>query len=289
MAVFNSDVIAYFSILRPINYKIFLLIFGILIVFQTYAVSLVENDKTTELDTVVFTISFLSPAIAFSAAFFVYRRYRDSRVFGRSYLALFLAFLMIFLGEVTYFVYEDVLKVDPYPSIADVFFFAFYLLVLYHIRMNIKSFYSKLSKRKTIGVVGALSVIVIVIYVILLLLNVSGSDEDINNIVGNNIFSSYGYMNILFSFDVLYGIAFVAASAATFWYSVIGIVAFRRGALETVWIILVAGISLLTLGDAIYFHTEVLGEYTFDHYVNLLWYAGYMVIVYALYKHAKAV
>ncbi|MGI9566705.1 MAG: hypothetical protein ACR2LL_06800 [Nitrosopumilus sp.] len=289
MTVFNSDAIAYFSILKPINYKIFLLIFGFLIVFQTYAVSLVENDKTVELDTIVFMISFLSPAIASGAGFFVYRRYRDSRVFGRSYLALFLAFLMIFLGEVTYFVYEDVLKVDPYPSIADVFFFAFYLLVLYHIRMNIKSFYSKLSKRKTIGVVGALSVIVIVIYVILLLLNVSGSDEDINNIVGNNIFSSYGYMNILFSFDVLYGIAFVAASAATFWYSVIGIVAFRRGALETVWIILVAGISLLTLGDAIYFHTEVLGEYTFDHYVNLLWYAGYMVIVYALYKHAKAV
>lgn len=261
-----------------------------MIVFQIYAVSLVENNKTEELDAIVFTISLLSPAIVLGAAFFVYRRYRDSRVFGRSYLALFLAFLMIFLGEVTYFVYEDILKVDPYPSIADIFFFAFYPLALYHIRMNIKSFYSKLAKKKTISIVGALSGIIIVIYVMFLLLDtaVSGYDKD-SNVINNNIFSYYNYIDILFTFDVLFGVAFVAASAATFWYSIIGIFAFRRGALETVWIILVIGISLLTLGDAIYFHTEVLGEYTFDHYVNLLWYAGYMVIAYALYRHVKAI
>jgi len=62
---------------------------------------------------------------------------------------------------------------------------------------------------------------------------------------------------------------------------------FRQGTLGIPWLILAIGIVLTTLGDNWYSYLDVYNQYSVTHPLNLLWYCGYLVIAYALYKHKK--
>ena len=73
-------------------------------------------------DTVISIFSFLNPLILAIVGFTVVAKYGKSQIFGKSYLALTGGFLSVFLAEVTYMLYDIVYNIEPYPSIADVFF-----------------------------------------------------------------------------------------------------------------------------------------------------------------------
>ena len=123
----------------PINHKILLLILGTVMAFQIYISSIPEEQANNTIS----VISVLNPFAASVAAFFVARKYHGSKVFGKSYLALGLGFAMFVLAETTYAI-QDFWGIDPYPSVADVFFFAFYPLAAYHLVANIRFFKPKL-------------------------------------------------------------------------------------------------------------------------------------------------
>ncbi|MEX0911745.1 MAG: histidine kinase, partial [Nitrosopumilaceae archaeon] len=101
-----------------INYKVLLLILGLVAGFQLYLYSLPDPE---EADTTISVISTLNPLTAAVVGFFVAKRYQGSKVFGKSYFALALGLSMMVLGEITYGI-QDLLGIDPYPSVADVFF-----------------------------------------------------------------------------------------------------------------------------------------------------------------------
>ena len=76
---------------------------------------------------------------------FVAKRYWGSPVFGKTTLLWQLGFIVLFVGDLVYNYYLFVLDEDPYPSIADVFFIAFYAFTGYHLVKNIKYFKKDLS------------------------------------------------------------------------------------------------------------------------------------------------
>ncbi len=63
---------------------------------------------------------------------------------------------------------------------------------------------------------------------------------------------------------------------------------FRESALKEVWLLLASGILLWAIADTIFTYLETTEEFTHDHPVNTLWFASFMLIIYALYKHHKA-
>lgn len=240
-----------------INYKIFLLIFGLLIAFQFYITNSTEEDA----DSAITIVSIVNPLVASIAAFFVAKKYAGTAVFGKAYFALGLGLMMFVLGEFSYLYYDLVLGIDPYPSIADVFFFSFYPLAMFHLVKNIRFFKPKLDSLSKILIV-IIPIVIVVIYSVLSYIEI-------------------GEMN----FDYYYGLIFIMASATVLSGGLLGARIFRQGVLGIAWLVLVIGILLTTIGDVWYYYLETFGQYELTHPVNLFWWASYMVITYALYKH----
>jgi len=254
---------------NPINYKILVLIFSSVLIFQSI-LYLIPESETEKYEFIISIISFVNPLATSIASFVIWRKYGGTLVFGRAYFFLGVAYLMVFAAELTYLIYDLVLNIDPYPSIADVFFFALYPFTLIHLILNIKFFKLKILQtgRKWLFVIP---IFITITYVLSFILSTSGKVED------------------FISFDFFYGLIFTIGSAITLAFAVLGAKIFREGALGTVWLLLVIGILVNTIGDVWYYHLEIFEQYDLMHPVNIFWYSSYWLMVYALYRHKKAI
>lgn len=247
---------------NSINYKILAIIIVGIISLQSVIVFLGESELTDYTAQIISLISTLGVAIA---SFVISKRYRGSKIFGKAYFFLGLGYFSLFLAEITYTIYEVFLGLDPYPSIADVFFFALYPFALIHLILNIRFFTPKLSSLSKIWLI-LFPTFMIGIYTIFSLQIFEEPD-----------------------FDFYYGIIFVSGSSVVMAFAVVGAKIFRKGLLGVAWLVLVIGILSTTIGDIWYYYLEVIGDYSLGHPVNLFWYASYWVIIYALYKHREAI
>lgn len=245
-----------------INVKIIILIVFAAIVFQYAINNLLDLDNSDLISSIV---SIVNPLAVSIAGFVISYRYRNSLIFGKSYLLLSFGFLSVFFGEITYLIYDVVLEIEPYPSIADVFFFAYSPLLIGHLIINIR-FFQPTTKTITKIWMASIPIFIIITYGLLSLYQIGEAN-----------------------FDFYYGIIFILAVSITLSLTIHGAKIFKEGALGKSWLILVLGVLSLTLGDSIYYYLEILESYDLAHPVNLLWYAGYWIIVYALLKHKETI
>jgi len=252
------------KITSPLNYRI---LGGIIIAVVSFHIFINYVVKPDDSGVIISIISFINPLVVSIAGFVVAYRYRDSKIFGKAYLTIALAYFSIFLGEIIYLGYDIFLGIDPYPSIADLFFFVQYPLLLIHLVLNTRFFtpsFGKIAKTWLVALP------------LFLLLTYSG-------------LSFIAMDGIILDFDFYYGAIFVTASAATLAFAVLGASIFREGVLGKAWLLLVFGILFNTIGDTWYYYLELFGQYDLQHIVNLFWYAGYWIVIYALYKHNKTI
>ena len=265
----------------PINFKIVAVIAGIVLGFHFLVNYLAELDEyTITSDILVGGFSMLIPLSVSVFALFTSRRYSGTRVYSKAYVMLGVAFLFMFFAELTYFIYEEILYLDPYPSIADIFFFVFYPMIIAYLIINLKFFAPKISKSGLALIIG-MPIIATMTYVYFI----------ISPYVTDNTLTEYGLFGIVEdfgSFDFYYGIIFIAAASITLGLALHTAKIFRGGLIGTAWLILVFGIILNLIGDTWYYYSEVTTGYSLTDPVNLCWYSSYLLILYALYKHKKA-
>jgi len=118
--------------------------------FQS-ALYFIPESESEKYEFIISVISFVNPLATSVASFVIWKRYGGTLVFGRSYFFLGMAYFMVFAAELTYLIYDLVLNIDPYPSIADVFFFALYPFTLIHLILNIKFFKLKILQTEKNG------------------------------------------------------------------------------------------------------------------------------------------
>jgi hypothetical protein len=241
----------------PVDYRIIISLIGAVIGFHIF-VNFIDDP-----DTFVYGFSVLIPAGVVISSFVVARRYSGSLVFSKSYYFLGIGFAGIFLGELTYFIYEVFLEIDPYPSIADVFFFLFYPMVSLYMIQNIR-FFSPVTPLWEKILAGIIPVSITLFY-----LSITVTEE--------------------INFDFFYGILFVSATSVSLAISIYALRIFRGSLMGTSWLILVTGILMLVGGDVWYYYIELFEEYTLSHLVNIFWYLGYLLILYSLIKHRSSI
>ena len=245
-----------------IDVKILIAILAGVILFQIYLNSL-EDEEQAEIS--IITVSLSSQMGVGFAALIVARKYRGTRVFGRAYLSLAVAFFSVAIGEIIYNVYLFVFEIDPFPSIADIFFFLLYPFALLHLLININFFKIK-TDFKSISWMTLLTLSIVFAY------------------------SYFAYDAIeAFDIDFFYGIIFISGASIITSVGIYGAITVRKIPLGKSWMLLVGGILLGTIGDIWYQYLEILGGYDTDHIVNLFWYSSYFVIIYSLYKHYKII
>jgi len=243
-----------------IDYRILLLILAGVVGFQAYLNTLSDEMDVENSIIVISVVSQLATAIA---ALVISKRYWGTHVFGKSYLALAVAFFSVFLGEALYNIFLFVYEIDPYPSIADIFFFLLYPFTCIHLILNIRFFQTKVRTVDKLWVI-ALSIVIILFY------------------------SYYSFLETAeINLDFYYGISFVGGAAIITSLSILGTKILWNVPLGRSWLILMIGIMIGTIGDVWYHYLEITESFDTSHIVNLFWYASYWVIVYALYKHGK--
>ena len=267
----NSDIIPE-RLVNPLNYKIILLIIGGVILFQT-SLYVVPESESDNIDLILSGVALVNPISVAIASFVIWTRYRSTKIFGRAYFSLGLAYVTIVAAEITYITYDIILHQDPYPSIADVFFFAMYPFTLIHLILNIRFFKpDALNKDKIL--LMAIPAGIILTYVMMF---------------GHHMTYEEKIPVEYTSFEYYFGLMFIAASAITLAFAISAAKIFREGVLGTVWLLLVVGILANTVGDVWYYHIEIFAQYDLIHPVNMFWYASYWLIIYALIKHKKLI
>ncbi|HET6518107.1 MAG TPA: histidine kinase [Nitrosopumilaceae archaeon] len=255
----------------PINFKVIGIIFAGVIGLQSFLYLTQESGDVEE------GIAFLSmslPLVVAICSFFVAHRYGLSQVFGKSYLMFSLAYFVFFLAEMTYYAYDVIYGIDPYPSFADIFFFAFYPLTAMHIIINLRFFKSKTTTWQKILFI-AIPAVIFSAYTITASEAYGGIEEII--------------LDDEATFDYLYGLIFVAVAAITLSLAALGAIVFRGGMLGIVWVLLLVGILINNIGDVWYYYLELFGGFDLYHPVNLFWYSSSLIMIYALYKHIKSI
>ena len=190
---------------KKIDYKSLLIIAILAISYHIYISQIMENEGDLEFGNVAYGLSALVSGIA---ALYVGIRYRGSDIFGVTYTALGIGFLLLFAGDATYNYYEYVLDEDPYPSIVDVFFILYYPFVAYHLIRNIRYFKKDLSIELKLGI-STLTVIIVLLFAIISFDEIEGH-----------------------SFDFYFGLLFVFGSSVILSLVICGVAIFRQSYLE---------------------------------------------------------
>ena len=197
---------------------------------------------------------------------FIVAKQNETGVLAKAYLFLGFGFTSYVVAELLYYSFELIFEIEPYPSIADIFFFALYPLILGHLLLNIRFFHSGYTKLQKIWI-PAIPVFAIIVYVTM----------------------SLGVPEAEMNFDFYYGLIFVSGAAVTLSFTIVGASTFRQGTLGVVWLLLVIGLMINAAGDVWYYHLEIFGEYYDAHPVTTVWFVANMFIIYALFKHLKTI
>lgn len=242
----------------PINYKIIAIIITGVIAFQIY-LSYIVDEPTSIVYVSGWSITLTVAILSFVTA----KKYSGIGVYGKAYMALGIGFVGFFLGDFTYFIYEQVLGLDPYPSIADVFYYLLYVGIIAYLLLHIRFFTKKIQATDKL-MIGIVSAIAALSYTL-----ISASE--------------IGELN----FDFYYGIVFVSIVSVTLGLSVYGFRIFQKGIVGTTWLLLTVGILLFVVGDSWYYYIELFEGYDLRHPVISLWYVGQFFIIYSLLHHRK--
>ncbi|MEM3099690.1 MAG: hypothetical protein QXU32_13405 [Nitrososphaerales archaeon] len=243
-----------------INYKIIFLIIIAAISFQIFIYFLDNQDQQ---DLIISTVSVINPLAVSIAGFAITNRYRSSKTFGKAYFVLGCGYLSAAFGEILYFVFV-LLEMETFPSIIDIFFFMMYPFILIHLIICIRFFKPKITSLEFAWIILT-PIVITTVYI-----------------------TSYAGVEKI-DLEFYFGIIYVVEPAIVLPLAILGAKVFRDGIIGTSWIILVLAIITLTIGDVWYSYLEIFNMYDLTHPVNTFWYAGYWVVVYALYKHKKSI
>lgn len=245
-----------------ISYKVIFAIVIVNIVSHYYGV-LSKNDLF------VYVFSIACPVTAGIASLIVSKGYSastTSKVFQRGFFCFGIALLSTATGDFIYFIYD---VGNSYPSIADIFYFPFYPLVIIHLFLNIRFFkydFPQVLLKEKKDLIWLISVpsIIFAFYVLL-------SD------------------GLSYSIEALLSNYYVAIVAISLSLNVYAVKIFKEGALGKPWLLLLFGILAFNVADVIYYHLESINSYDALNPINMLWNIGYLIIAYSLIKHDKII
>ncbi|MDH3204567.1 MAG: hypothetical protein OEL81_07820 [Nitrosopumilus sp.] len=243
----------------------------------------IEPDEEESLDFYEFMTS-LGFAAVTVFAFFITKRYWGSKVFGKSYLALALGFLCYSIGWNLWWFYEIWYQVEnPYVDLPDVFFIAYYPLVIYHIQKNYQYFRKSVTKSQK-SIIILIPIIIPIIYCFFGLFQVS-ADGGLATIQ----ISTYQNYDDQFYIEFFTGLVFVFATSLVFALAIVAAQIFRTTVLGAAWGLLLLGILLNTVADLYYYINELFGGYVRQDPVTGIWLAGTVFLCYGLYLHRKEI
>lgn len=205
------------------------------------------------------------PFIAILAGYSAYRIYGDQKnLHAKALIFLTLGIIFLFIGELIWFYFLFILKIDPYPSIADVFYICAYPLLFLGLIQELKISDYQL-KKITPGAGALITFFSIVFSYTVYYFNVYLAYDSTETLLNNFIALSYGvgdYFLIIPCIFILY---------TTLIY--------KEGKLYHSWFSILAGLIFMLLGDVLfaYYHEPYAASVWPYTLIDLTWIASYLL------------
>jgi len=242
-------------------YRIPLVIFGVVLAFHMF----LESQKPTDELYLLIGIILVGMSLVVAASCFAISKiYGYSRIFGISYLILGIGYFFSFVGELSFVYYVDILE-ESSPVLGEISFLVLYFLILTHLTINIRYFADGLRFFQKILLV-VIPIVMVLIYSYLV----------------------FNTGNVDYS-ELPYSMLAISLSSLTVSFAVVGFTLFKQTALMIAWSLLLIGMFVGTVGDIANYYLVALGDFSISNYSTTFWIASNAIMIYALYRHQKAI
>ena len=177
-----------------------------------------------------------------------------------SLIFLVLSFFSWFVAEQTWNLYEHVLDIDPYPSVADFFYLAAPIFMLISLTIFIKSTRKKISKK--IATFAGIISLVILIPSIVSTFEVGAEDEPFEIIIA----LTYPIVDAVVLIPVIITILFFVSNRKSFF-----------------WLMILAGMVIMLIADTAFLFLVINDEYVDGHPVDILWVSSYTIWAFMMF------
>lgn len=191
-------------------------------------------------------------------------RFQGKGVHGRAWLLFLGAASSWFIAETLWLVYQLVYNVNPFPSIADVFYIAGYPFMLLFLINYLKPVRKAATRNLVIAAIAISTIISI-----------------------PSIYMAYSFDPKVTMLENLLATAYPIADSIIFVPAIIGIVLFFRGEVNFTWSLICIGIICSSLGDIGFQAAEFTGTYYTGHPVDVILMWSYLFYAFGVYDHIK--
>lgn len=178
----------------------------------------------------------------------------------KSLLFLTLSFSSWFAAEQTWNLYEHVLGIDPYPSIADFFYILAPILMFVSLIIFLHPLQNKIRKKE---VIFASFLSVLILIPILIITFQSNSKTEF--------------------FEIAVAMIYPIVDAILLIPAIITILFSIRGGKNSFWIMMLVGIIIFIIADDIFLFLVIDDKYYDGHPVDILWLTSYIIWAFTIY------
>jgi len=242
-------------------------IITILSIFTVFF-SLVVFYYSNKIHDDVYAMIYVSPIIILVIlSFSLSRRYKKCGFFSYGHLVLGLALSALLLAEIAWRL-MDYWNLPQYDSYPDIFYYVYNLLLLAHPYIIMKYFKVKPSR-----IAWLLFILCIV--------------------VGNGIYILLSNGHVLVDFGnqshiterFTFGLIFVTLTNAIIGSTIMATLSLKRTKIFRVWILIGVSLTINSIGDIYYYASENFSDWQPSDPVNIIWFVGYIILLYALIEH----
>jgi diguanylate cyclase len=215
-----------------------------------------------------------APLTALISALLAAREYGLKNKHGKALLLIFAGITLWFIGEFLWLIFEHILHIEPFPSVADGFFLFGYPLLYIGLLLEYRSGKVKLSTPKLLlnGTLAAIFGALILFFGIL-------PAYSIENSVLENIFSiAYSLGNLVLAITMIMILSLILE--------------YKQGKIFYPWFFFFIGILTTITADllfGVYFNEYLDGSIYHRNILDLLWTSGYLFFSLSFFKFINIV
>jgi signal transduction histidine kinase len=178
----------------------------------------------------------------------------------KSIVFLAMSFISWFTAEQLWNFYEQVLGIDPFPSVADVFYISAPFFMFVSLMFFLKPFKKQISKKI---IFFAISISAVLLIPTVVIISESSHDE---------------------LFKIVIGIIYPVSDSIVLVPVIITILFVIKKKTNPFWMMILIGMLMFIAADTIFLFLESTGEYPSHHPVEILWLLSYLIWFYSLWR-----
>jgi hypothetical protein len=219
------------------------------------------------------TIYLLAPITAAVAGLMAIKIYGWRDPAGRDVLFIALGLVFWTLGDVLWYVFKLFLKIDPFPSVADMFYLIGYVLIFIGIYKALRLAEVSLENFKKIGrpAMAAISLLVAVLILIVSYFGIYLAYDPSAGALTNFFGIGYGVADLILIISSLLALMIITV--------------YRGGKFASFWARFIIALCLFLLGDILFafYGVEFENDLKPYIYIDLFYAGGYLLFAYAMF------